>query len=277
MSAHNLSLTFNTVVKVAVSWTNFDSELHGIPVDWTDQGIVLHTRPHGETSAVLEVLTGAHGRHLGLVRGATSRRMRGSLQPGNTLQVTWRARLADHLGAFAVEPATERTALVLGDRRALVGLTAAIAVASAALPEREPHPRLFDGLTILLDALDEAGTWPALLARWELRLLEDLGFGLDLSACAVTGTTEGLAYVSPRTGRAVTAAAAGDYRDRLLPLPAFLAGSDRSPTAAEVAAALRLTGFFMEARIFRPAGSGLPAARVRLAEVLQGAGGTAQP
>jgi len=237
-------------------------------MDWTDEGVVLHVRPHGEASVILELLTRAHGRHLGLVRGGTSKRLRGALQPGNTVRAVWRARLQEHLGTYTVEPLTERVAVALGSRVALAGLTAAAALASATLPEREAHPRLYDGLTIVLDALAEEAAWPALLARWELGVLDDLGFGLDLTACAVTGATEGLAYVSPRSGRAVTAKAAGAYTDRLLPLPPFLMRADSTVARKDAGDALRLTGFFLEKRVLAPAGKALPVPRAALLDFL---------
>lgn len=236
-------------------------------MDWSDEGIVLHARPHGESSVILELLTRDHGRHLGVVRGGTSKRQRAALQPGNTLKATWRARLQEHLGNYVVEPEKERVSVVLADRMALAGLTAASALASAVLPEREAHPRIYDGLTVILDALDTRETWPALLVRWELGVLEDLGFGLDLEACALTGETEGLAYVSPRSGRAVTAEAAGQYKERLLALPAFLKGS-RAVSAQDLQDGLRLTGFFLEKRVFGPADKTLPVPRLALPDVL---------
>ena len=238
-------------------------------MDWNDDGIVLHVRPHGESAAILELLTRDHGRHMGLVRGGTSKRLRGLLQPGNTLRVTWRARLQEHLGTYTVEPLTERVAMALADRKALAGLTAATALASAALPEREAHPRVFDGLTVLLDSLDDVATWPAILIRWELGLLEDLGFGLDLSACALTGDTQGLAYVSPRSGRAVTAEAAGRYTERLVRLPGFLTGSGAADPQ-DILDGLRLTGFFLDKRVFAPGEEELPVPRKALAEQLAG-------
>jgi len=236
-------------------------------MDWSDDGIVLHVRPHGESAAILELLTRSHGRHLGLVRGGTSKRNRGILQPGNTLAVTWRARLQEHLGSYTIEPVAERVASVLADRKALAGLTSAAALASAALPEREAHPRVFEGLVVLLDALEDAGTWPALLVRWELGLLEDLGFGLDLTSCALTGETENLAYVSPRSGRAVTAEAAGTYKERLLKLPGFLTGSGAAG-ADDIQDGLRLTGLFLEKRVFAPSDREMPVPRQELPALL---------
>lgn len=246
----------------------------GERLEWTDEGIVLHVRPHGESSAIVELLTRAHGRHLGLVRGGRGKRMRAVLQPGNGVRATWRARLAEHLGTYTLEPVTERTGLVLADRFALAGLTAAAAVAAAALPEREAHPRIHAGLEVVLDALGDPDAWPALLVRWELGFLADLGFGLDLAACALTGGREGLAYVSPRSGRAVTAEAAGGYRDRLLRLPAYLAGGNGSevpppaPGPGDIADGLALTGHFLEKRVFAPQGLALPEPRLRLMELV---------
>jgi DNA repair protein RecO (recombination protein O) len=239
-------------------------------MDWRDEGILLAMRPHGETSAIVEVLTARHGRHAGVVRGGASRRMAASLQPGTGLTVDWRARLGEHLGTFTVEPLQSRAHL-MSDRLALAGLMSACALLSAALPEREPHPGLWTATRDLFDRLGRDG-WTAAYLRWELGLLEDLGFGLDLSACAVTGATEGLAYVSPRTGRAVTTAGAGGWADRLMPLPAGLTGAGPlSPDA--VLQGLRLTGHFLDhglrpVRADRP----LPEARARLCDLLARAG-----
>jgi DNA repair protein RecO (recombination protein O) len=236
-------------------------------MEWSDEGIVLHVRPYGEASVILESLTRGHGRHMGLVRGGTSKKTRGILQPGNGLKLVWRARLQEHLGNYAVEPARERVAVALGDRLALAGLTAATSLASAVLPEREAHPHVYDGLTVVLDALEDNAMWPALLVRWELGVLEGLGFGLDLGSCALTGETDNLAYVSPRSGRAVTAEAAGQYRERLLVLPPFLTGAP-SASPEDVQAGLKLTGFFLEKRVLAPNDKALPAPRLALPDLL---------
>lgn len=235
-------------------------------MDWRDQGILLSMRPHGETSAIIEVLTAAHGRHLGVVRGGASRKMAAALQPGSGLALEWRARLEDHLGAFTVEPVRSR-AHVLGDRLALAGLMSACALLRVALPEREPCPGLWPVTLDLFDALGEAG-WTATYLRWELGLLKELGFGLDLTACAVTGATEGLAHVSPKTGRAVTRAGAGGWADRLLPLPEGLAGTGALEPGA-VLQGLRLTGHFLDGSL-RPVlqDRPLPEARTRLVDLL---------
>jgi DNA repair protein RecO (recombination protein O) len=235
-------------------------------MDWRDEGILLSMRPHGESAAIIEVLTAAHGRHAGVVRGGASRKMAATLQPGTGLALEWRARLDDHIGSFTVEPLRSRAHL-LSDRMALAGLMAACALLRVALPEREPHPGLFPTTLALFDLLGAEG-WTSAYLRWELQLLEDLGFGLDLTCCAVTGARDGLAYVSPKTGRAVTKAGAGDWADRLLPLPDGLTGGAvLSPES--VVAGLRLTGFFLD-RGLRPVlqDKPLPEARARLLDLM---------
>ncbi|NHB76175.1 DNA repair protein RecO [Rhodobacter calidifons] len=235
-------------------------------MDWRDEGVILAMRPHGETAAIIEVLTAGHGRHAGVVRGGASRRMAPVLQPGSGVRLDWRARLDEHLGVFTVEPVRSRAHL-LGDRLALAGLLSACALLRAALPEREPHPGLWRPTLALFDALGEAG-WTATYLRWELLLLEELGFGLDLGACAVTGARAGLAFVSPKTGRAVTRAAAGPWAERLLPLPPGLTGSGPMDPD-ELIQGLRLTGHFLD-RGLRPVlqDRPLPEARSRLAELI---------
>jgi DNA repair protein RecO (recombination protein O) len=235
-------------------------------MDWRDEGILLSMRPHGETSAIIEVLTAAHGRHMGVVRGGTSRRMAATLQPGTGLVLDWRARLDDHIGSFTVEPVKSRAHL-LSDRLALAGLMAVCTLLHEALPEREPHPALWSRTLGLMDRLGVEG-WTADYVRWELCLLEEIGFGLDLSACAVTGATVGLAYVSPKSGRAVTVQGAGDWADRLLPLPEGL-GGEGPLTPEAVRDGLRLTGFFLD-RELRPVlhDRPLPEARSRLVDLL---------
>lgn len=235
-------------------------------MDWRDEGILLSMRTHGETSAIIEVLTAAHGRHMGVVRGGASRKMAATLQPGTGLVLEWRARLDDHIGSFAVEPVRSRAHL-LADRLALAGLMAVCALLHEALPEREPHPALWQRTIALMDRLGGEG-WTSDYVRWELCLLEEIGFGLDLTACAVTGATEGLAYVSPKSGRAVTAKGAGEWADRLLPLPEGLAGEGALPPEA-VLMGLRLAGFFLD-RELRPVlhDRPLPEARSRLVDLL---------
>jgi DNA repair protein RecO (recombination protein O) len=238
-------------------------------MEWRDEGIVLAARLLGESGAIVSLLTREHGRHAGLARGGAGRRGRSLYQTGNRVAAQWRARLGDQLGSLSAELIEAHGSRLIEDARRLAALASAAALAEAALPEREPHRAVYDRLLALLQSLqrDEAGArWPEDYARWELTLLADLGFGLDLSRCAATGATEGLTHVSPRTGRAVSAAAAAPYRERLLPLPAFLGGA--GPAApGEVVRALALTGHFLEQHIFHPP-QGLPAARGRLIDLL---------
>lgn len=233
-------------------------------MDWQEDGTVLTTRPHGEGAAVVDLFTRDHGRHAGLVRGGASRRIAPLLQPGARVQATWRARLQEHLGIYTLDPIKSRMPAVLSDGTALAGLSAITAMLSFALPERLPYPRLYDGTEMVLDMLDQPDHWPLAYLRWEMALLEETGFGLDLSHCAVTGTTDDLAYVSPRTGRAVSTAGAGAWADKLLPLPPCLLGAaPASPT--DLPQALRTTGHFLH-RHLAPAVSDqpLPPARDRL-------------
>lgn len=229
-------------------------------MEWRDEGVLLSARPHGETSVIAEVFTAAHGRHAGVVRGGASRRQAAHLQPGGQVAVTWRARLDDQLGSFALEPLRARVG-VLADAGRLAAMTSACALLRLALPERDPHGALWRATVAFLDTLEAGyGPWAGDYLRWELGLLDDIGFGLDLARCAVTGAVEGLAYVSPRTGRAVSRAGAGDWADRLLPLPGALRGGD-----AGVAQGLAVTGHFLTRALSRPATvPGLPEARLRL-------------
>lgn len=239
-------------------------------MEWTDDAIVLASRPHGETSTIVTLLTRAQGRHAGLVHGGTGTRARGLYQPGNRVRATWRGRLAEHLGHYTAELLVPHAATVMDDPLRLAGLMAACAVAEGALPEREPHPAMFDGFEALLTAMpDEA--WPAIYVRLELGLLQELGFGLDLQRCAVTGEAADLGFVSPRSGRAVSRAAAAPYRDRLLVLPRFLApgGQVREAGPADLLDGLELTGFFLERHVFWPHGKTLPAGRSRFIDRLR--------
>jgi DNA repair protein RecO (recombination protein O) len=231
-------------------------------MQWTDEGIVLGVKRHGETSVILELMTHERGRHLGLVRGGTGTRLRGVLQPGNSLRATWRARLDDHLGNYAVEGTNLRAAGFLNSAHAVHGVTH-IAALCRLLAEREPHARIHGGLEAILDALDDRAAVAPMIARFELDFLAELGFGLDLSSCVATGDTADLIYVSPRSGRAVSRAAGEAYRDKLMRLPAFLRTDDEPPSAADLADAFVLTGFFLERHAFAPRGLPLPEARAR--------------
>ncbi len=236
-------------------------------MDWQDDAIALGVRRYGESSAILEVLTRSHGRHLGLVRGGASRRHKPVLLAGNTLAVTWRARLSEHLGGFAAELVRPRASDILERRDSLLGLNAFAEITRAALPERESHESVYAAADILLDAIatEDLEHWGPLYVRWELGLLEALGFGLDLSRCAVTGSTENLGYVSPKTGRAVSGEAGAPYGPRLLELPAFLLGSQNvSPNLADILVGLRLTAHFLQQRVLLPHGAEMPLARLRL-------------
>lgn len=243
-------------------------------MDWTDEGIVLGLRHFGENGAILEALTRAHGRHLGLVRGATSKRLKGALEPGNLLTLQWRARLDQQLGNYSIELASARAAQFFSDGLKLAALSSACAVAAATLPEREAHVRAFEALDALLVAIAETPSpgWMTQYVRFEILLLEDLGFGLDLGSCAVTGGQDDLAYVSPKTGRAVSEGAAGVYRNRLLKLPKFLSPDDGAAELRDLVDGLALTGFFLERVALEQHGLPLPPARVRLTERLAAAG-----
>jgi len=240
-------------------------------LDWHDSGVVLSSRPLGERDAVVTLLTREHGRHPGLVRGGAGRRMTPVLQAGNDVAVAWRARLSDHLGSFTLELLRPRAAAVLDSARRLAALTAICALVEQCLPEREPHARLFDGLAVVFDTIEADGPWAPLMVRFEVELLAELGFGLDLANCAVTGSPDDLTHVSPRTGRAVSARAAEPYGDRLLRLPRFLLGAQAgSDSLEEVADGFALTGHFIERHILGPQGRGLPPARARLLNLLLG-------
>jgi DNA repair protein RecO (recombination protein O) len=239
-------------------------------MDWQDDGFVLSARRHGESDAILTLLTREHGRHLGIVKDGSGKRQRAVVEIGNRVTADWHARLSEHLGRFAVELAAPHAALCLDDAARLAALSSACATLDAALPEREPHPDIFDDFAMLAAALSERrADWPAEFVRWEARLLTALGFGLDLRHCAVTGETEGLAYVSPKTGRAVTAEAGRLHKDKLLPLPAFLRDGAATVSRDDLIAGLRLTGYFLERNVFAHAiKHGAADARARLVERL---------
>jgi DNA repair protein RecO (recombination protein O) len=238
-------------------------------MNWSDEGYVLSVRRHGEAAAIVNLLTREHGRHAGLVRGGAGRRLRGVLQPGNQVAAEWRGRLAEHLGSYTVEAMRDHAAGLLSDGDRLAGLTAATAVTEAALPEREPHLAIHDGFAALLAARAGTPDWAAVYVRFELGLLAELGFGLDLSHCAATGSTQGLAYVSPRSARAVSREAAAPYKDKLLPLPAFL-GPEGAETLSrqDILDGLKVTGYFLQSAVFAPHNRPLPIARERLVERL---------
>ncbi len=236
-------------------------------MEWQAPAVVLDARPLGEGGAVVTLLTEAHGRHAGLAKGGASRGQAALWQPGNLVEARWVARLPEQLGALSGELVHAAAALAMEEPLALAILRAATALADGALPEREAHPRVFHGLVALVATLARGGeaAMPELV-RWEAELLADLGYGLDLARCAVSGSVEDLAFVSPRTGRAVSAAAVGEWRDRLLPLPGFLLGQGPSGPV-DWAAGLRLTGHFLARDVFGVQHRPLPAARERLVDM----------
>ncbi len=234
--------------------------------DWRDHGVVLSVRPFGEDGLVMRALTREHGLHAGLARW-TSKRRRGGyvLQTGVEADLVWRARLEDQLGAWTLEPVKDHAALWLDDKRRLAGLSSAAALAETVLPERESHPGVAAGMEAFLASLEHE-FWPAAYVRWEIGLLADLGFSLNLTSCAATGVTEDLIYVSPRTGRAVCAAAGEAYKDRMLPLPGFLRG-EPALEDSDIAAGLTLTGHFLARDVLGAIHKDMPPARLRLADM----------
>lgn len=230
-------------------------------MEWRDEGIIIGSRRHGESSVILEVMTRGHGRHMGIVRGGRSRRMQPVLQAGNRVELVWRARLDEHLGMFQVEPLELNAARLLSSACAVYALQT-LAAHLRLLPERDPHAGLFETLAIVLEHLEDPATAAELLVRFELMVLEELGFGLDLGSCAATGVTRDLVYVSPKSGRAVSRLAGDPYRDRMLPLPAFLnAGAGQRGGSDAIQDAFRLTGFFFNRHVYEPRGIEPPETR----------------
>jgi DNA repair protein RecO (recombination protein O) len=241
-------------------------------MEWKDEGIVLARRHHGESAAIVSLLTREHGRHVGLVRGGAGRRAVGVYQQGNLLSAVWRGRLAEHLGSYTCEPVRSFAARVMDDPLRLGALTSACAIVEAALPEREPHHGLYEASLELLNAL-ESESWATEYVRWECRCLADLGFGLDLAQCAVTGAGDDLVYVSPRSGRAVSRAAGQPYADKLFRLPGFLGnGGGVAPSLASIVAGLEITGHFLERNVLAAGDRPMPAARIQFVDRLRRSG-----
>lgn len=235
---------------------------------WSDEGVILSVRPHGETAAVVELFTRSHGRHMGLVHGGRSRKQRPVLQIGNHVDAAWKGRLSEHLGHITLELRRGYAAQAMTDGDALSGLTSMVTL-TRLLPERDPHPGLYEITLFVLSFFDDASVWPALMVRWEMALLDELGFGLDLTTCAATGRTDNLTYVSPKSGRAVSAEAGEPYRERLLRLPPFLTKGRQTPvTADDIRDGFALSGHFLDVRVLAPRGETLPEARGRLAATL---------
>jgi DNA repair protein RecO (recombination protein O) len=230
-------------------------------MEWHDEGLVLGCRKHGETSVILEVMTRRHGRTLGLVRGGRSRTQQPTLQPGNRIAMTWRARLEDHLGMVTVEPVLMRAASLMETPSGVLGIQL-VAAHLRLLPEREAMPGVFDAVDAMVAHLPDALDAAELMVRFEIALLKELGFGLDLATCAMTGVREGLAFVSPKTGRAVTQEAGQPWAAKLLALPAFLrAGANMRPDAEMLSCAFALTGHFLTRNVYEPRGVDMPHAR----------------
>ena len=225
-------------------------------MQWTDEGIVLGVKRHGETGGILELMTREHGRHLGLVRGGFSSRLKPILQPGNSVSATWRARLDEHLGNFTVEPLRSRAANFFSAPHAVYGVTH-LAALMRLLPERDPHGSLYETLAVSLDALDDAGAAAPMVVRFELQLLAELGFGLDLAQCAATGRSGDLVYVSPKSGRAVSREAGEPWADKMLRLPAFLREPEVTAAGADLADGFALTGYFLARHVLEPRGLAL--------------------
>jgi DNA repair protein RecO (recombination protein O) len=238
-------------------------------MQWSDEGIVLGSRRHGEGNAILELMTRAHGRHLGLVRGGAGSRLRPVLQAGNAVSCTWRARLDEHLGHYTVEGLDARAAALLPVAHALYGMTH-LAALCRLLPERDPHPQIHAALAQILDGLLDPRCAAPGMVRFELKLLAELGFGLDLSACAASGEETDLVYVSPKSGRAVSRRAGEPWRDRLFALPAFLRETSADePSPQDIADGFALTGFFLARHVLEPRGLSLAEARASFIAALR--------
>lgn len=235
-------------------------------MEWTDDAIILDTRRHGETSLIVTMLSREHGRYAGLARGGAGKTKRGILQPGNQVRAQWRARLQEHLGTFTCELVSAHAGYAMATSLHLSALSSACAVAATTLPEREPHPAVYDGLSVLLTSL-QGDDWPSVYVKWELGVLGELGFGLDLSECAVTAERENLSHVSPKSGRAVSTAAAEPYKGRLLVLPPFLLGGGGDHQ--QVLDGLKLTGFFLNRQVYGDNGQAQPDARARFVQTLR--------
>ena len=230
-------------------------------MQWTDEAVILGVRRHGENSVIAEVMTRERGRHLGLIRSGRSRTMQPVLQPGNKVEVTWRARLDEHLGEFRVEPLHLRAAHLMETATAVYGVQAMAALLRL-LPERDPHPHLFETLNVILDHVSDPTDGGELFVRFELAVLDDLGYGLDLTECAATGTKDNLTFVSPKTGRAVSYEAGLPWADKMLALPEFLASeTQKAATLESLEQAFKLTGFFLQRLIYEPRGLDIPDAR----------------
>jgi len=230
-------------------------------MEWRDEGLITGLKKYGETSVILETMTKMHGRHLGLVKGGRSKRMHAMLQPGNQIEIVWRARLDEHLGTFAVEATVLRAARLLANPEALHALNLITSLLRL-MPERDPHPNLYRAASLIADELDTSEHVPAMLVRFEMIILAELGFGLDLDTCAATGGHDDLIYVSPKSGRAVSREAGAPYHNKLLALPAFLRDDHQAikPPSCDIRAGFKLTEYFLMRDLFAPRGLPMPEA-----------------
>jgi DNA repair protein RecO (recombination protein O) len=238
-------------------------------MEWRDEGLITGLKKYGETSVILEAMTKEHGRHLGLVKGGRSKRMHAMLQPGNQIEIVWRARLDEHLGTYAIEATALRAARLLTNAEALHALNLITSLLRL-MPERDPHPNLYRAASLIAEELDTSDHVPAMLVRFEMIILAELGFGLDLGTCAATGGHDDLIYVSPKSGRAVSRAAGAPYHDKLLALPTFLRGDDHEtkPPSCDIRNGFKLTEYFLMRDLFAPRGLPMPEAHhAYLAEI----------
>jgi len=238
-------------------------------MEWTSEGVIVSVRKYGENSVIIDTLTPTHGRHLGVVRGGASRKMAATLQPGSQVKLEWRARLEEHLGNFRVEQLESRSDM-FDDRLRLAALSSICSIVTFSFPERMPVAELYNSTLNLMDTLNTGGDWKPLYALWELQVLEEMGFGLDLTSCAVTNVTQDLIYVSPKSGRAVSRKAAGEWMERLLPLPSFLRNKFETADNEDILNSLKTTGHFLSSWLATSLGERkLPEARNRLISRLE--------
>lgn len=238
-------------------------------MEWTSEGVIVSVRKYGENSVIIDTLTPTHGRHLGVVRGGASRKMAATLQPGSQVKLEWRARLEEHLGNFRVEQLESRSDM-FDDRLRLAALSSICSIVTFSFPERMPVAELYNSTLNLMDTLNTGGDWKPLYALWELQVLEEMGFGLDLTSCAVTNVTQDLIYVSPKSGRAVSRKAAGEWMERLLPLPSFLRNKFETANNEDILNSLKTTGHFLSSWLAASLGERkLPEARNRLISRLE--------
>ncbi len=238
-------------------------------MEWTSEGVIVSVRKYGENSVIIDTLTPTHGRHLGVVRGGASRKMAATIQPGSQVKLEWRARLEEHLGNFRVEQLESRSDM-FDDRLRLAALSSICSIVTFSFPERMPVAELYNSTLNLMDTLNTGGDWKPLYALWELQVLEEMGFGLDLTSCAVTNVTQDLIYVSPKSGRAVSRKAAGEWKERLLPLPSFLRNKFETANHEDILNSLKTTGHFLSSWLATSLGERkLPEARNRLISRLE--------